>query len=61
MPDTIHIKLPGGSEKEVPRGATAAEHAKSISPCLAEAAIAAKIYSNGNPGEGGPVWFFWGD
>jgi threonyl-tRNA synthetase len=42
MPETIHIKLPDGSEKEVPKGATALDVAKSISPRLADAAIAAK-------------------
>ncbi|HEY7354745.1 MAG TPA: TGS domain-containing protein, partial [Terriglobales bacterium] len=51
MPETIHIKLPDGSEKELPRGSTALDVAKSISPRLAEAAIAAKVSplaSNGN-------------
>jgi len=48
MPDNIHIKLPDGSEKEVPRGTTALEIAKEISPRLADAAIAAKVSSNGD-------------
>jgi threonyl-tRNA synthetase len=53
MPETIHIKLPDGSEKEMPKGSTALDVAKSISPRLADAAIAAKISSNGDPaGEG---------
>src|SRR5438067_6600421 len=53
MSETIHIKLPDGSEKEVPKGTTALDVAKSISPRLADAAIAAKISSNGGPaGEG---------
>jgi threonyl-tRNA synthetase len=53
MPETIHIKLPDGSVKEVPQGSTALDVAKSISPRLADAAIAAKISSNGDPaGEG---------
>ena len=43
MAETIHIKLPDGSEKEVPKGTTALEVAKGISPRLADAAIAAKI------------------
>jgi threonyl-tRNA synthetase len=57
MPETIHIKLPDGSEKEVPKGTTALDVAKSISPRLADAAIAAKISTNGNQaGEGaGPT------
>src|SRR2546423_10057562 len=51
MPDNIHIKLPDGSEKEVPKGTTGLDVAKSISPRLADAAIAAKarpIGSNGH-------------
>src|SRR5712692_7417514 len=46
MPDSIHIKLPDGSVQEVPKGTTALDVAKSISPRLADAALAAK--SNGN-------------
>jgi len=46
MPDSIHIKLPDGSTQEVPKGTTALEIAKSISPRLAEAALAAR--SNGD-------------
>ena len=42
MPDTIQIKLPDGSVKEFPRGSTALDVAKSISPRLADAALAAK-------------------
>src|SRR3989449_5166110 len=42
MPDSIHVKLPDGSEKEVPTGTTPLEVAKSISPRLADAAIGAK-------------------
>ncbi|GAC1433311.1 MAG: threonine--tRNA ligase [Terriglobales bacterium] len=42
MADSIHVKLPDGSVKEVPRGTTALEIAKSISPRLADAALAAK-------------------
>jgi threonyl-tRNA synthetase len=53
MSDNIHVKLPDGSDKEVPKGTTALEVAKSISPRLADAALAAKISSNGDqPGEG---------
>src|SRR5947207_3205345 len=47
MSDTIHIKLPDGSEKEVPKGTTALDVAKSISPRLADAAFAAKIEDYG--------------
>src|SRR5450432_4415530 len=42
MPDNIHINLPDGSTKEVPKGSTALDVAKSISPRLADAALAAK-------------------
>jgi len=42
MSESIHIKLPDGSVKEVPKGTTALDIAKSISPRLADAALAAK-------------------
>src|SRR6266516_3201147 len=42
MADSIQIKLPDGSEKEVPKGTTAFDVAKSISPRLADAALVAK-------------------
>ena len=42
MPDNIHIKLPDGSDKEFPKGTTALDVAKSISPRLADAALVAK-------------------
>src|SRR6266403_1634438 len=42
MSESIHIKLPDGSTKEVPKGSTALDIAKSISPRLADAALAAK-------------------
>src|SRR5579859_4860809 len=49
MPDvaqasqTVKITLPDGSAREVPRGTTPYDVAKSISPRLADAALAAKI------------------
>ena len=46
MPDNIHIKLPDGSDKEFPRGTTALDVAKSISPRLADAALVAKAGEN---------------
>src|SRR5947209_1362417 len=46
MSDSIHINLPDGSDKEMPKGATALDVAKAISPRLADAALAAK--SNGD-------------
>src|SRR6202795_4496930 len=42
MADSIHVKLPDGSVKEVPKGTTALDIAKSIASRLAEAALAAK-------------------
>jgi threonyl-tRNA synthetase len=39
----IQVTLPDGSKKEVPRGTTPLEIARSISPRLAEAALVAKI------------------
>ncbi|HXZ29214.1 MAG TPA: TGS domain-containing protein, partial [Terriglobales bacterium] len=42
MAESIHIKLPDGSVREVPRGTTALEIARSISPRLAEAALVAR-------------------
>src|SRR5438876_2927988 len=42
MADSIHIKLPDGSTKEVPKGTTPLDVAKSISPRLADAALVAK-------------------
>ncbi len=53
MSDNIHIKLPDGSVKEVAKGTTALDIANSISPRLADAALAAKVSNNGNQaGEG---------
>jgi threonyl-tRNA synthetase len=46
MADSIHVKLPDGSDKEVPKGTTPLQIAKDISPRLADAALAAK--TNGN-------------
>ena len=43
MAETIHVKLPDGSVKDVPRGTSALDIAKSISPRLADAALAAQI------------------
>src|SRR3954467_6780575 len=50
MSDIIRIKLPDNSIKEVPKGTTALDIANSISPRLAQAALAAQIrpMSNGN-------------
>jgi threonyl-tRNA synthetase len=42
MADSIQVKLPDGSVKDVPQGTTALDIAKSISPRLADAALVAK-------------------
>ena len=52
MADSIQVKLPDGSVKEVPKGSTALDIAKSISPRLADAALVAAISSFGNTGNG---------
>jgi threonyl-tRNA synthetase len=53
MAESIHVRLPDGSVKEVPSGTTALEIAKSISPRLADAALVARISSDGGQaGEG---------
>jgi len=41
--EAIHVTLPDGSVKDFPKGTTALEVAKSISPRLAEAALVAKV------------------
>jgi threonyl-tRNA synthetase len=48
MADSIHVKLPDGSVKDVPRGTTALDIAKSISPRLADAALVAQVSSQGD-------------
>src|ERR1051325_4038013 len=55
--ETIHITLPDGSVKDVPKGTTAYDVAKGISPRLADAEFAAKTYSNNGSlsGFGDPV------
>src|ERR1700681_2699258 len=42
MADSIHVKLPDGSVKDVPKGTTALEIAKSIGQRLADATLVAK-------------------
>src|ERR1700674_4346225 len=46
MANSIHINLPDGSVKDVPKGSTALDVAKSVGQRLADAALAAK--SNGD-------------
>src|SRR3984893_17123726 len=42
MADSIHVKLPDGSVKDVPKGTSALDIAKSLSPRLADAPLVAK-------------------
>ncbi|MGE5112383.1 MAG: threonine--tRNA ligase [Acidobacteriaceae bacterium] len=65
MAENIKIKLPDGSVQELPKGSTALEVARSISPRLADAALVAKVGPlNGSEesgcssgqGEGGNGW-----
>src|SRR5438105_14244248 len=55
--ETIHVTLPDGSVKDVPKGTTPYDVARGISPRLADAAFAAKAYSNNGTlsGFGDPV------
>ena len=48
--DQIHVTLPDGSVREVPKGTTALEIARSISPRLADAALVAKVHATGENG-----------
>ena len=43
MADSIHVKLPDGSVKDVPKGTTALDIAKSIGQRLADATLVAKL------------------
>src|ERR1700686_3884067 len=49
--EPIHITLPDGKVQEVPKGTTAADVARSISPRLADAALVARVAAP-NDGEG---------
>src|SRR5271167_1295664 len=53
MVENIHVKLPDGSVKDVPRGTSALDIAKSISPHLADAALAAQVKPLSPNGSGG--------
>ena len=48
MSELIHVRLPDGSVKDVPKGTSALDIAKSISPRLADAALAAQIKPSSN-------------
>ena len=49
--EQIHITLPDGSVKDVPKGTTPADVARSISSRLADAALVARVAAP-NDGEG---------
>ncbi len=49
--DTIHVTLPDGATREVPKGTTPLEIARQISPRLADAAFVARVAAP-NDGEG---------
>jgi len=53
MPETIHVKLPDGSVKDVPRGTSALDIANSISPRLAASALVAQVKPLSSNGAGG--------
>src|SRR5512141_2447949 len=50
MSEIIKVQLPDGSVKEVPKGTSALEIARGISPRLADAALAAKLAPLGADG-----------
>jgi len=56
--DQIHVTLPDGSVKEFPKGTTAVEVAKSISPRLADAALVAKVYATDSASAQGKTGIF---
>jgi threonyl-tRNA synthetase len=49
--EQISVKLPDGSVRQVPRGTTPLDIAKSISPRLADAALAAQVRASNNGSE----------
>jgi len=52
MSENIHVKLPDGSVRDVPRGTSALDIAKSISPRLADAALVAQVKPLSSNGSG---------
>src|SRR5215471_12144541 len=54
MSELIHVKLPDGSVKDVPKGTSALDIARSISPRLADAALVAQIKPSSNGTEHNP-------
>jgi threonyl-tRNA synthetase len=56
--DQIHITLPDGSVKDLPKGTTPLEIAKSISPRLADAALVARVRATNGNGAGEKTGIF---
>src|SRR5277367_6440598 len=52
--ETIHVTLPDGSVKDVPKGTTPLEIANGISPRLGSAALVAKVFTKDGPFAGEP-------
>src|SRR5271169_7024862 len=52
--ETIHVTLPDGSVKDVPKGTTPLEIANGISPRLASAALVARVFTKDGPFVGEP-------
>jgi threonyl-tRNA synthetase len=52
--ETIHVTLPDGSVKDVPKGTTPLEIANGISPRLASAAMVARVFTKDGPFVGEP-------
>jgi len=53
--DSIKVTLPDGSQREVPRGTTPLDIARSISPHLADAALIARVSAGAGGREAGPT------
>src|SRR5271170_8267753 len=52
--ETIHVTLPDGSVKDVPKGTTPLEIANGISPRLGSAALVARVFTKDGPFVGEP-------
>src|ERR1700733_13092237 len=52
--ETIHVTLPDGSVKDVPKGTTPLEIANGISPRLGSAAMVARVFTKDGPFVGEP-------
>src|SRR5271169_843895 len=52
--ETIHVTLPDGSVKDVPKGTTPLDIANGISPRLGSAALVARVFTKDGPFVGEP-------